>query len=111
MSDFEGLSTVDALERSLEAARHRLTAEDAAAVEVLRRLAFMVDAMSVDGAGIYPDGRPKPLDNVTIPTFLRYCDALGLTPMARERTEKKEKSGGGKLANLQQVRDKRPRAV
>ena len=51
---------------------------DAGTVAVLLKLAAAVDA--IDASGLNPAGK---LDNVSIPTFLRYVDALGLTPAAR----------------------------
>jgi len=44
--------------------------------------------------------KPKSLDNVTIPTYLKACDALGLTPAGRVRLDEKKESAGGKLALL-----------
>lgn len=31
------------------------------------------------------NGRPPSQDNVSIPTFLKYCESLGLTPAGRNR--------------------------
>ena len=65
----------------MEAATH-LTALDRPTVEVLLDLAKTIDGF---------DQRPAtaPLDNVTVPTFLRYAESLGLTPMARQRLDVK----------------------
>lgn len=52
---------------------------DSGTVEVLYTLAKNIDGLE-DGLTI--DGK---LDNVSIPTFLKYADALGLTPTARQR--------------------------
>lgn len=41
--------------------------------------------------------KPPPMDNVSIPTFLRYAESLGLTPAGRGRIpgEKVKEAGGG----------------
>lgn len=47
--------------------------------------------------------KPPPMDNVSLPTFLRYCESLGLTPAGRGRIPggpAKEGGGGGKLSGL-----------
>lgn len=44
------------------------------------------------------DGR---LDNVSLPTYLRYCQALGLVPAVE--TSGKEAKGGSKLAELRSI--------
>ena len=51
---------------------------DSGTVAVLLKLAAAVDA--IDASGLNPAGK---LDNVSVPTYLRYADALGLTPAAR----------------------------
>lgn len=106
-------SCVDATEIAIRAATH-LTAMDAGAIEALRKIARKIDAWDVivqwalddvDGKrGM--DARPKipEHDNVTIPTYLKYCDSLGLTPAGRERlTLKKPEAPSGKLAGLRSV--------
>lgn len=67
----------------------------AGAVEVLLDLAALIDAQ-VDGVG--PSGK---LDNVSVPTYLRYCDALGLTPAAEARMGSTVEEPDGKLAELE----------
>ena len=69
MNQFEHLSVTDATEVSLAAASH-LTEADAGAVATLRALADRIDQ---------GDAR----DNVSIPTYLKFCEALGLTPASR----------------------------
>lgn len=54
-------------------------ATDSGTVEVLYTLAKNIDGLE---DGLTVDGK---LDNVSIPTFLKYADALGLTPTARQR--------------------------
>ena len=81
-------SVSDALERSLRNTKH-LRAKDAATVAAARALAWKIDhwdelaEQAIDDAEAKGKGaRPAvPLnDNTSIPTFLKYCAALGLTP-------------------------------
>ena len=67
-------SVAAALERSLRNAKS-LRAENAAVVAVARVLAGRID--SIRGTG-FIDENGK-LDNVSVPTFLKYCQSLGLT--------------------------------
>lgn len=91
----DGLGPVAAAtERAIEAADH-LTDADAGALEVLRDLARAIDGMS--------DRRRGHLDNVTKPTYLKYAAELGLTPMSRNRLDKKEKPRGTKLGELRSI--------
>lgn len=60
----------------------------AGAVAVLLRLAEAID--NIDDDGLNPAGK---LDNVSVPTYLRYCEALGLT--ARVAAAPVEHPGGG----------------
>jgi len=93
-------SVLDATEASIKAATH-LTLLDAGAVEVLRHLARTIDGIGADDEDLDDDPRkPKSLDNVTIPTYLKACDALGLTPAGRVRLDEKKEATGGKLALL-----------
>lgn len=81
----------ESVEESLADAGH-LTKADAGAVQVLRGLARSVDYLLAHD-GLNESGR---FDNVTVPTFLRYCEQLGLTPMGRKAlAEKKQESSGG----------------
>jgi hypothetical protein len=94
-------SVLEATEASIKAATH-LTLLDAGAVEVLRHLARTIDGIGDEDDDLDDDPRAKPksLDNVTIPTYLKACDALGLTPAGRVRLDEKKESAGGKLALL-----------
>ena len=76
----------DALDRSLKNSKH-LRARDAAAVKAARLLARKIDAWDqiVDWAiedSADSGGRPAvpANDNVSIATFLKFMDALGLLP-------------------------------
>lgn len=98
---------LDATLKAVAAASH-LTAMDDGAVEALLTLAQKIDtddAVREAYLTQMPEGgRPLQLDNVSIPTYLKFCDALGLTPAGRERlAEKKGPAGGGKLAKLRAV--------
>lgn len=57
-------------------------------IAMLREVAARVDAAS-------------PRDNVSLPTYLRACDAMHLTPASR--AERKKEPTGGKLAQLRAV--------
>ena len=80
-----------AFDRSVEAARH-LTELDAAAVEAARALADKIDAWDVivewarDDVEETRGARPAvpQNDNVSLASFLKYVESLGLTPMARK---------------------------
>lgn len=80
---------------SVAAASH-LTDMDRGAVTVLLQLAATVDAMALRD----PDG---PLDNVTIPIYLKFADALGLTVAGRTKLASPEVRSG-KLAELRALR-------
>jgi hypothetical protein len=75
-----------ALERALKSARH-LRARDSAAVAAARALAKKIDAWDTIAQWAVEDaaedgGRPKvpANDNVSLASFLKYLDALGLLP-------------------------------
>lgn len=91
--------------RSVKAATH-LTDMDAGAVAVLLQMAKSVDYL-LEHDGLTPDGK---LDNVSIPTYLRYCESLGLTPAGRVKLSEKKEAAGGKLAQLRSIQGgkKRP---
>lgn len=92
------MTVAEATEAAIEAATH-LTDMDQGAVQMLRALAVAADA--IDENGLNPAGK---LDNVTIPTYLRYAESLGLTPGGRAKlAEKKPEAKGGKLRGLQSV--------
>lgn len=91
----EGL-VVEATEKAVAAADH-LTDMDAGAVAVLLDLARTIDGMPLRESD-------APLDNVTIPTFLKYSTELGLTPLSRLKFPKREDHGGSKLAQLRAIR-------
>jgi hypothetical protein len=102
----------DAFDESVEAATH-LTPVDAGAIAAARALADKIDAWDVivDWAlddladEPRPGGRPAvpANDNTSLPTFLKYCESLGLTPTARAKASKPKgaTAGGSRLAVLQ----------
>lgn len=92
------MTVAEATETAITAATH-LTDMDQGAVQMLRELAAAADA--IDENGLNPAGK---LDNVTIPTYLRYAESLGLTPAGRAKlAEKKPEAKGGKLGRLASV--------
>lgn len=107
----------EAFDASLESATH-LTPMDEGAVAAARALADKIDAWDVivewavgdadqEGEGVRP--RVPHNDNVSLPMFLKYCDALGLTPISRLKFEKPKKEGaGGKLTQLRSVTGGKP---
>jgi hypothetical protein len=82
------VSILDATEQSIAAATH-LQPTDYGAVAALRELAARIDAGS--------------RDNVAIPTYLKFCESLGLTPAGRLKLAPKKDEGGGKLGQLRAV--------
>lgn len=88
----EGPIYNDAL-TSVLAAREagQLTDADNGAVAVLLDLARTIDGM---------DDRRRARDNVTVPVYLKYLEALGLTPAARARLPKTGGDSGSKLSKL-----------
>ncbi len=97
----------DATETALAAARH-LTPMDDGAVEALRTLARKIDQdeerweVALASAAESKTKPPAP-DNVSIPTYLKYCESLGLTPAGRLRLAPPKDGEGGKLAQLRSI--------
>lgn len=87
MAAFEHESVAEALERGIRNAKH-LRARHAPVVAAARALARKIDAWDVIVEWALEDvletkgGRPAvpANDNVSIASFLKYLDALGLTP-------------------------------
>ncbi|MDQ3307735.1 MAG: hypothetical protein M3499_05190 [Actinomycetota bacterium] len=104
------MNVVEATEMALEAAPH-LTETDAGAVEVLRGLAREIDVrdelreFALQWAA-ETKTRPPGIDNVTVPTYLKFCDALGLTPSGRKALELRE-AARGKLAEVRDLRERK----
>lgn len=99
-------SLFSALVRSV--AQHRaegkLTASDEAAIVAAGQMARKIDVADRYFEALERDAidrhlRPPSQDNVSLPTFLRYLDALGMTPQARkEKTAGKSGGAGGRVA-------------
>lgn len=86
MARFVQESVSESLERAIRNAKH-LRARDAAAVNAARALARKIDAWDVITQWALDDaaeskGRPAvpANDNVSIASFLKYLDTLGLVP-------------------------------
>lgn len=87
---------------------------DAATVEALLALAKKIDAWDeiVDLAmeqAAESDRRPTipAHDTTSLPTFLKYCEALGLTPGTRKALAAEVKAGGDELDELKKRRGKK----
>ena len=101
---------VDATEAAIAAATH-LTSADDGAVEALRALARKIDAWDTivewamdEAADLEQRPRVPQNDNVSLPTYLKFCESLGLTPAGRAKlVEKKPEAAGGKLGKLKSV--------
>lgn len=98
-------SLLEATEAAVAAAAH-LTDVDQGAVEVLLYLARKIDTedrlreLALEWAEENKQ-RPPSVDNVSVPTFLKYCESLGLTPAGRVKLgEKKPEAPRGKLSVL-----------
>lgn len=91
------VSVANATERSIKKA-HDAGALDldlsAGPIAALRKIARLLDDPD------FPLVMGK-LDNVSLPTYLRYCTELRLTPASQ--VEEKKEAGGGKLAQLRSI--------
>lgn len=110
MVEFADLSVAEAVEEAIKTATH-LTTADFAAVAALRVLAVKMDALADSRAGVTEDGeltedKKRGLDNVTAPTFLKYCSELGLTPAGRKALASKEGGTGAKPSGVRARRDR-----
>lgn len=101
---------LDATRRAIAGAGH-LTDMDQGAVETLLALALKIDMQDAYFQELAEQAavrklRPPAQDNVSIPTYLKFCDSLGLTPAGRLRLDPVKTngdSGGSKLARLRAV--------
>ena len=111
------MSVEDETRRAVEAAMvdGTLTEKDAGVVETLMHIAREIDSL-VDGI----NGAGK-LDNVSVPTYLKFSEALGLTPSSRvkfagalarasaqakgsEVESSDSEAGGSKVSSLEALR-------
>jgi len=91
------MTVLDETNVSIEAAIRDKTIDPqiaAGPIAALRTLAARID-------------EDRPTDNVSLPTYLRTCAELRLTPASREAL-KKEEGGGSKLAKLRSVQGGKP---
>ncbi len=104
-----------ATEVAIVAAGH-LAKMDAGALETLRTLARKIDTEDRlrELALRYAEEngqKPPSVDNVSIPTYLKFCESLGLTPFGRTKLGDGKKEGaGGKLSVLQGEAQRRRKA-
>ena len=111
------MSVFDAAVSAIEASSHVDRAGgDAGAVEALLALARKIDAwddivdLAVDQA---EDGRRPTVpqhDNTSLPTFLKYCEALGLTPATRRALVAEVKAEGDAVDELKKRRGRKQAA-
>ena len=69
-------SVVEALEQALVVADHLVSPKYAPTIAAAKHLARRLDTLAARDSWVDDSGK---LDNVTVPTFLRYMEALGLT--------------------------------
>jgi hypothetical protein len=96
VAEFERESLSEGLERAIASAEH-LTERDAGAIAAVRALAARIDAWDVIVEWAMDDlaGNPRPgarpavpqNDNTSLPTYLKYLDALQLVPPAAEKAK------------------------
>lgn len=105
----------DALARSVAEGRAagKLGASDEAAIVAANQVARKVDNADAYFQELAADAvdhrlRPPSQDNVSLPVFLKYLDALGLTPAARK--EKAAPSKGGASGRVAAFRSREQQA-
>jgi len=105
-------ATEEAIEKAK--AERRLGVMDAGALAAIRVLARKIDEeqdrwdycmewAEYGRGGDDPPPKPPPMDNVSIPIYLKFCESLGLTPAGRGRIPggtPKEAGGGSTLGSL-----------
>ena len=112
MAAFEELSVTDALERSIRNAKH-LRARDSATIAAARKLARKIDAWDVivdwaleDAAEHNTRPAVPANDNVSIATFLKFMDTLGLVSPADEQPAAKAATPAAPAAGILAFRSK-----
>jgi hypothetical protein len=95
---------LDATNAAIAAAKH-LTPMDAGSVEAIRQLAVKIDVMddyfdALADDAVEHNRRPPSQDNVSIPTYLKYAEALGLTPNGRTKALIEAPKGAGASGTL-----------
>lgn len=102
------MSVFDAAVKAVDASSHiDRSGADAGAVEAMLALARKIDAWDVivDWANedaSESDSRPKvpANDNTSLPSFLKYCEALGLTPATRRALVSEVRPAGDAVDEL-----------
>lgn len=103
------MSLVEATEASIREARalRVFSARDEGAIAALLVLARKIDVEDAYFEALVADaqawkGRPPSRDNVSLPTYFKACEQLGLTPSGRVsvRVKRKGKGSGGDLGRL-----------
>lgn len=82
-----------------------LPPSDAGTVAVMLRLARSIDLADEDGM---LGGK---LDNVSIPTYLKYAEALGMTPSARKAVKGEARAERPTASPLAQARSMMPEGL
>lgn len=109
------MSVFEAVSRSIEASDHiNIDGGDAGAVAALCALARKIDAwdeivdLAMEQAA---ESERKPTvpahDNTSLPTFLRYCESLGLTPGTRRALGAMDKGEGDAVDELKKRRGRK----
>ena len=113
------MSVYDSTLKAIESAAHvDASGVDAGAVAAVLALARKIDAWDVIVQWAIEDAsetesRPKvpANDNTSLPTFLKYCESLGLTPNARKAFVAEVKPEGDAVDELKALRRKKQRAA
>lgn len=110
MADVPETPVLDALNIAVGQATH-LGELDEPAIEAARALARKIDLTDLYFEALSDDAadrklKPPSQDNVSIPTFLKFCESLGLTPAGRVKLtegKKPEAKSGGNLASVSNI--------
>src|SRR5690625_142163 len=104
------MTILEAFNKAVEEASH-IKNQDAGAVEAARALARKIDAWDQIVEWANEDAaengwRPKvpANDNTSLGSFLKYCDALGLTPAGRKNLELGQGVGVNPIDELKRKR-------
>ena len=111
-------SLFDALVRSV--AEHRaegkLNASDEAAIVAAGQMARKIDVQDVYFKALEQDAierhlRPPSMDNVSLPTFLKYLHSLGMTPEARKEKAAAAPAKGGRGGTVSKFRQREQQSL
>lgn len=108
---------LNATNKAIRAATH-LGPMDAGTVAAIRSLAQRIDVGDVYFKALAEQAeerklRPPSVDNVSIPTYLKYAESLGLSPVGRVRAAVDKAKGevGSEPSSLAQRRASRVRSA